>query len=265
MSKTTAAFTAADLPIDIPPEKAKAREWLATKINGQTITKFPTAPQPEAKPYKARKYEIAAANDNDPVPLCEALVRDKRLDDAAMIRRYRSLFEIAGSPETGRNVEIGQGGINFERRTSFVNGQEKDHGIRERKAQASFGNRNSISAPLQVTGGEDSLIAYMDAKVVIGRLRAAMGPLLDVFESAAIDCEALTAIGERLGFKGKQAPAAARSLVYLGVDTLRDAWRQLNAEMAAAAKEADRKVQIRRRELVDAANDNYLINNRKSA
>lgn len=261
MSKTTAAFTAVDLPIDIPPEKAKAREWLATKINGQTITKFPTAPQPEAKPYKARKYEIAAANDNDPVPLCEALVRDKRLDDAAMIRRYRSLFEIGGSPETGRNVEIGQSGINFERRTSFVNGQEKDHGIRERKAQASFGNRNSISAddipyaisvPLQVVGGEDALIAYMDAKVVIGRLRAAMGPLLDVFESAAIDCETLTSIGEGMAFKGKQASAAAKSLVYLGVDTLRDSWRQLNAEMAASAKEAERKVQVRRRELLAA-------------
>lgn len=261
MTKSTAAFTADNFPIDIPTEKVKAREWLATKMNGKPITKCPTAPQPEAQPYKKRKYEIAAANDNDPMPLCEALVRDKRPDDAKMIRRYRSLFEIAGSPETGRNVEIGQGGINFERRISFVDGYEKDHGIRERKPQTSTGNRNSISAgdiphainaPLCIAGGEDALIAYMDAKVVMGRLRASMGPLLDVFESASIDCETLTAIGERMGFKGKQSSAAAKSLIYMAVDTLRDSWRQLNTEMTAAAKEADRKVQIRRRELLAA-------------
>lgn len=261
MTKTVVAFNAADLPIDIPADKTEARNWLETKISGKPITKCPTKMPPGPKPYKARKYETAAANDNDPVPLCEALVRDKRPDDAKMVRRYRSLFEIAGSPDTGRNVEIGQGGVNFERRTSFVNGHEKDHGIRERKPQASFGNRNSISAddiphaisaPLQVAGGENALIAYIDAKVVIGHLRATLGPLLDVFESAAIDCETLTAIGERMGFKGKQASAAAKAPVYIAIDTLRDAWRNLNTVMTAAAKEADRKVQIRRRELMAA-------------
>ncbi|WOC15395.1 hypothetical protein [Pseudochrobactrum sp. MP213Fo] len=258
MTKSAADIDAADLPVTIPSEKAKAREWLSVKINGVPVTKCPPQTAPEPKPHKPRKYETAAANDNDPVPLCEALMRDKRPEDAMMIRRYRSLFEIAGSPDAGRNVEVGQGGINFERRISFVNGLEKDHGIRERKPLASTGNRNSIStddvphaisAPLCIAGGEDSIIAYMDAKVVIGRLRAALGPLLTVFEEAAIDCETLTAIGERQGFKGKQASAAAKAPIYMAVDTLRDAWRLLNKEMTAAAKEADRKVQIRRREV----------------
>lgn len=256
------------IPIDIPADKNKAREWLAKKMEGATVTRLPTKPQPEPRGWKPRERS-SPANDNEPaIPICEALVRDKRPDDAAMIRRYRYLVDVAGLPVEDIQAEVGHQGIDIARRTSFDDdGRMRDHGARiSAKVATSYGNRNTVTAddiprraqaPTVPTIGEDSIIAHMDAKAVIGPLRAAVGPLLDVFDDAAIGGMTMTRIGELRGFKGKQASAAGKALVYAAVDAVRDAWNReerLASVRSQQANDAVRKAGADR----DAANVLYF-------
>ncbi|MCR5941861.1 hypothetical protein FG152_13655 [Ochrobactrum sp. XJ1] len=244
-----------DLPREEPPApKTAVREWLASMMKGATVTKVPTVPQPEPRGWKPRERP-KAANDNEPaIPVCEALVRDKRADDAAMVRRYIMLVDVAGLPEEDVKAEVGHQGIDIARRRSFDdNGRMRDHGMRESKKVAiSRGVRNSVTAddvpnrtqaPAVPTIGEDSLIAHMDAKAILGPLRAALGPLLDVFELAALSGLTMTQIGEFRGFKGKQASAAGKALVYAAVDVVREAWNREKCLMAVQASRAEIRVQ----------------------
>lgn len=240
-----------EMPVDIPAEKAAAREWLASMMKGATVTYCPTKPQPVPKPWKPRERNSAANDNDEAIPLCEALIRDKRPDDAAMIRRYIHLVDVAGVPEVDSTPAMGEDGVDVARRISFTeSGGTIDHGIRVmRNGPISRGNRiggtsgdipMSTIAPTRLSGTEDSLIAHIDAKAILGPLRAALGPLLDVFETAALTRANLTQIGTSMGFKGKQASAAAKALVYIAVDTLREAWNRDRRLALVAAGNADR-------------------------
>jgi len=250
-------FDPDELPVDIPASKVKAREWLAEKMKGATVTKIPTVPQPEPKPWKPRRKPQAANDNQESIPLCEALIRDKRHDDAAMVLRYLMLVDVAGMPQEDVKAEIGEQGVEVARRTDFAeNGAMRDHGVRiSTKAAVSYGNRNAVTdddiprpaiAPARPTVGEDNIIAHIDAKAVLAPLRGALGPLLDVFEDALFDRRTLTQIGEARGFKGKQASAAGKALLYVAIDTLREAWNrdkrlaEVEASRAAAAVEKAR-------------------------
>lgn len=241
-----------ELPVTVPPEKQAAREWLAQQMAGEKITKIPTRPQPESKAWKPKRLEVA--NDNaESIPLCEALVRDKRHDDAALVRRYRLLVEVAGLPGMDDNVDIGSDGVEVARRTSFPDGgageELKDHGQRmTARPMLSYGTKVKVTssdipasskAPVNPSG-EDALIAHIDAKAVLGPLRAAMGPLLGSFEEAALDCLTLTEIGEARGFKGKQASAAAKALIYAAIEALSQAWSRDKRMARGAAAYAEK-------------------------
>ncbi|MBC2884319.1 hypothetical protein H7Q97_02750 [Ochrobactrum sp. CM-21-5] len=258
-----------DLPREEPPApKTAVREWLASMMKGATVTKIPTVPQPEPRGWKPRERP-KAANDNEPaIPVCEALIRDKRPDDAAMIRRYIMLVDVAGLPQEDVQAEVGHQGIDIARRRSFDdNGRMRDHGVRESKKVAiSRGVRNSVTAedvptrtqaPAVPTIGEDSIIAYMDAKAILGPLRAALGPLLDVFELAALSGLTMTQIGEYRGFKGKQASAAGKMVVYMAIDHLRDAWNRDSRLAAVQARQANDAV-LKAGDMRDAANVLYF-------
>lgn len=253
--KKTIMDTAFDLPREEPPApKTAVREWLASMMKGAHVTRLPTKPQPEPRAWKPRE-KPKAANDNEPViPVCEALVRDKRPDDAAIVRRYIMLVDVAGLPKEDVKAEVGNQGVDIARRSSFDdNGGIRDHGVRvSAKVAISRGVRNSITAddvpnrtqaPAVPTIGEDSLIAHMDAKAILGPLRAALGPLLDVFELAALSGLTMTQIGEFRGFKGKQASAAGKMAVYMAIDTLRDAWNRDSRLAAVQARQANDAVQ----------------------
>ncbi|KAB2700015.1 hypothetical protein F9K79_03645 [Ochrobactrum sp. Kaboul] len=244
-----------DLPREEPPApKTAVREWLASMTKGAHVTRLPTMPQPEPRAWKLRE-KPKAANDNEPViPVCEALVRDKRPDDAAMVRRYIMLVDVAGLPEEDVKTEIGNQGVDIARRSSFDDsGRMRDHGLRvSAKVAISRGVRNSVTAddvpnrtqaPAVPTIGEDSLIAHMDAKAILGPLRAALGPLLDVFELSALSGLTMTQIGELRGFKSKQASAAGKMAVYLAIDTLRNAWNRDSRLAAIQARQANDAVQ----------------------
>ncbi|QNQ40056.1 hypothetical protein [Brucella intermedia] len=245
-----------DLPREEPPApKTAVREWLASMMKGATVTKIPTVPQPEPRAWKPKPKPQAVNDNEEAIPLCEALVRDKRSDDAAMVRRYRYLVDVAGLPQEDAQAEVGEQGMDLARRTDFAesNGAMRDHGVRvSAKVAISYGNRNAVTtddiprrtqAPARPTIGEDSIIAHMDAKAIIGPLRAAVGPLLDVFEDAAIGGMTMTKIGELRGFKGKQASAAGKALVYAAVDVVREAWNREERLTAVQASKAEIRVQ----------------------
>jgi|GEM_PF-3444442 len=255
-SKKTIMDATFDLPREEPPApKTAVREWLASMMKGATVTKIPTVPQPEPRGWKPRERPKAANDNEEAIPLCEALVRDKRSDDAAMVRRYRHLVDVAGLPQEDVQAEVGEQGIDVARRTDLAesNGSMRDHGVRvSAKVAISYGNRNAVTmddiprrtqAPARPTIGEDSIIAHMDAKAIIGPLRAAVGPLLDVFEDAAIGGMTMTQIGEFRGFKGKQASAAGKALVYAAVDAVREAWNREERLTAVQASRAEIRVQ----------------------
>ncbi|MEP7457076.1 hypothetical protein [Phyllobacterium sp. SB3] len=241
-----------EVPVTVPPEKQALREWLAPQMVGAKITKIPTRPQPEPKAWKPKRLEVA--NDNkESVPLCEALIRDKRHDDATLVRRYRLLVEVAGLPGMDDNVDVGRDGVEIARRTSFPDGgageELKDHGQRiTARPMLSYGTKVKVTssdipasskAPVNLSGSEDALIAHIDAKAVLGPLRAAMGPLLETFEDAALDCLTLTEIGEARGFKGKQASAAAKALIYAAIEALSHAWTCDKRRARGAAEYAE--------------------------
>lgn len=241
------------VPLDIPAEKAAARDWLATQMEGAPITKIPTRPESKPRPWKPKPKPQAANDNQESIPICEALVRDKRHDDADMIRRYRLLVDVAGLPEEEIKTEVGNQGIDVARRTDFAeNGVMRDHGVRvSAKVAISRGVRNTITAddiprpasvPARPTIGEDNIIAHIDTKAILGPLRAALGPLLDVFELAALSDLTMTAIGELRGFKGKQASAAGKMAVYMAVDTLREAWNREKRVAGVKARQADETV-----------------------
>lgn len=244
-----------DLPREEPPTpKTAVRERLASMMKGATVTKIPSVPQPEPRGWKPRERP-KAANDNEPaIPVCEALIRDKRPDDAAMVRRYIMLVDVAGLPQEDVQAEVGHQGIDIARRRSFDdNGRMRDHGVRESKKVAiSRGVRTTITsddvpsraqAPAVPTIGEDNIIAFMDAKAILGPLRAALGPLLDVFELAALTGLTMTQIGELRGLKGKPASGAGKMVVYMAIDTLRDAWNRDNRLAAVQARQANDALQ----------------------
>lgn len=239
-----------DMPREEPPApKTAVREWLTEMMKGAHVTKIPTIPQPEPRGWKPRERP-KAANDNEPaIPVCEALIRDKRPDDAAMVRRYIMLVDVAGLPQEDVQAEVGHQGIDIARRRTFDdNGRMQDHGVRESKKVAiSRGVRTTITsddvpsraqAPAVPTIGEDNIIAFMDAKAILGPLRAALGPLLDVFELAALSGLTMTQIGELQGLKGKPASGAGKMVVYMAIDTLRDSWNRYSRLAAVQARQA---------------------------
>ena len=219
-----------------------------------------------------------AANDNhEPLPLITALVRDGRDDEVAIIRRYRYLADVVGTSPFGDTVMAGTGdGVEVAVRTGFPDqarevaeaadgnwkslpeGDLVQHEVRQTtKQKLSFGSRckpandNSASAavPLSLGYGEDAMIARMDGEPILRQLRAALGPLLGVFEDAALDGATFTAIGEARGYSGKQASAAGRALVYAGVDVVSTTLCDIDKRRKDSARSAHEAVKRRRAEL----------------
>jgi len=142
--------------------------------------------------------------------------------------------------------------MEVDRRISFnASGNEKDHGVRMTVARSTDGEKVSAASddgqhparsPAHAPRSEDNIIAHIDAKAFLGPIRAAMGPLLDVFEDALFDRRTLTEIGEKRGFRGKQASAAGKAILYMSIDTLRDVWNRESRIAGIRATQAQAKV-----------------------
>lgn len=111
----------------IPSAKALARRELADLMaSAPAITVCRYRPPRGPNKWKPRKY--AAANDNDaaPLPIIEALRRDRRHDDIPWIIRYRLLCEVVGTSPYDDELDISDEGISIENRSLHVSGKNFD-------------------------------------------------------------------------------------------------------------------------------------------
>lgn len=258
------AFNDNDMPTEIPTDKRAARAWLEEEMQRRSIpvTRLPMLLPEPLEPEEAPVLKRRAANDNAPKdwPLYEALKRDLRTDMADLVQRDRWLVECAAVSPYCDAVDSGGNGIASARETGFKKrtvekaaaagwkdedgnlmaevpkGEIRDHGLRvvakngvngtgSKAVQASdktpgYGRMAPISR-----GNEADIVASIDARSILGELRAALGPLLGVYEEACLQSLTFTEMGKRRGFTGKQASAAGRALAYAAVDALAEAWR----------------------------------------
>ncbi len=266
------------LPNEIPADKKEARAFLREALAASSVPI--TVLSPSQRPVqRAWKPLPRAANDNrEPVswPLLDKLRRDGQHDDAEMIEHYRGLVAIMqANPLQGQDTSKAADGLEVEERSTITDkdvdeaaanewsvdkvggGDLVQKGTRQlSKFSGSSGQAKQAGEKtvvrmrcMGVRFNERVLIAQIDLREVLPRLRRAMGPLVAPFEDAVLGGLTLGEIGEARHFKGKQAEAAGKALVYAALDAVREEWIAIKAEQRAAEEQADRNVERRRAEL----------------
>lgn len=267
-----------EIPTTIPTEKAEAREWLAAKMStsGVTIKVLKPKGAPKPKAWKPTKQPANSNQEPRHWPLIEKLHRDGRQEDAELVERYYGLVALmALEPLQGQDPSRHADGLVFETRSSIDDedvdeaaakgwpskkvpgGELKFH--EERRLTKSPGTASQAKAtddktvtemqPLGMRFNERALIAQIDMRGVLPRLRQAMGPLVPPFERAALGGATFRTIGEDWHFKGKQAEAVGKALVMIALNALSNEWADIRREVHAAEAQADLNVERRRREL----------------
>lgn len=222
-----------------------------------------------------------AANDNESFPLLKALRSEGRADDVALVLRYRALAAVvAAQPLQGAVATSGDGFV-VARNSSLTGVDAVDAAAakrwpgdhvkggeianketkRVRKGAAGSAGRQvraatdedpaPTAAPLSRRFSPDLLLAQIDAKPVLGDLRAALGPLLDYFEDAVLGGLTLAAIGAKAGAGTQKAGAVGRAFVEQAIGVLRDTWRLIDIRAAKRAADADRAVLRKRAEIAE--------------
>jgi hypothetical protein len=172
-----------------------------------------------------------AANDNENSPLLKALRTDKRDSDVAMVQRYRKLVQDCLAEIRGQAIE---GDMYPARRLDLDGNVFKGDIVLKAGRHAALPaadpsiETRKLSKPIpKKWEGDRAINNAIDARAVIAELRASLGPLVDVFEDAALGSTTLEKIGERRGVKVK-AGIAGKAIVYFAVDTLAQAWDALD-------------------------------------
>ncbi|MCD1642461.1 hypothetical protein [Aurantimonas coralicida] len=137
------------------------------------------------------------------------------------------------------------------RRAVAVNVEKYDRPAEEYTPVTGFG---SLARPFN----DSLLMAQIDARPVLGELRASLGPLLDDFEDAVLGGKTLGQIGTAHGIGiGSKPEGAGRALVFKALATIEATWRDIDRRAHAAARQAEAKALARRDELA-AARADYL-------
>lgn len=266
------------IPTTIPAEKAAARDWLAAKVSGSGVTVKVLKPKAAPKP-RAWKPSKRPANTNREIrhwPLIEKLHRDGRGEDAELVEQYHGLVALmALEPLQGQDPSFQGDGLNIEHRSSIKEDDVDDAAAAGWKSEKVAGGNIVYKGERQLTKApgtasqarqtddktvvvmrdmglrfnERNLIAQIDMRGVLPRLRQAMGPLVPAFERAALGGATFRGIGEDHHFKGKQAEAVGKALVMIALNALRNEWADIRREARAAEEQAERNVERRRREL----------------
>jgi hypothetical protein len=162
-------------------------------------------------------------------------------------RRMRGVEEVNEAASKGFKGKLVPGGeVVYERRVRKSDGAYDIPAKRVLPAEVSddgttIGGRTES---LHIKLNEDTLADYIDSKPRLEKIRAALGPLLEPVEDAVLGGQTLEKIGKDQGMVGREAISAGKALVYRGLTVL-DGY--LGAQKHVAA------------------NDNYLIENRKIA
>ncbi|CUW87451.1 conserved hypothetical protein [Agrobacterium fabacearum S56] len=264
--------------IHISAEKKAAREELAVAMRNSsakiTVCKPKNAPvEREWKP--TWKPTRKPANDNRELiswPLLDKLKRDGMHEHAETVEHYCGLVALMeANPLQGQNPVRSDGFVYEERSTindddiddaaaakwpsDQVNGGDLERkGIRERDKAPGTASRARqtdektvvVMRDMAVKFDERVLIAQIDNRNTLPRLRAALGPLVSPFEDAVLGGSTFGAIGEARHYKGKQAEAAGKVLVMTALDALIAEWSRIREEQQRAEDLADANVERRR-------------------
>lgn len=262
-----------------PEERAAARRRAEAKAEEER-----KAIRRMARRIKKRQNigdpDCVQSRDED-FPLLAVLRRDRRPDLIATVVAYRKLVALCeAEPLKGQAYGDGSAnGINVERRSTLRDGVaevdevakagfkstmvpggeiayrselKRDQGAYDlppRRVLAAEVNEDGTpvggkTESLHIKINEDTLADYIDRKPILGKIRAALGPLLDPVEDALLGGQTFQAIGERDGFSGPQARSVGNALVMRGLSVVDG--------FLGAKKRAPE-------------NDNYLIEHRKIA
>lgn len=201
-----------------------------------------------------------AANDNQGWPLAEQLRRDGNEVLLHVAERYRTVYDAAKfeprlvgtvpdefwSPEQNHaiNRETGKLKVNGQKRSKTAAATPSDDGTFKAVAVTDEAwaemvengpvtfSRRPVSPTMRKWTGDNALIAAIDARPMLRRLQAALGPLLDPFEDAVIGSLTLTEIG-RAGGVGQHAAGAGKFAVMLGLEAVQREFHQIDREAAA--------------------------------
>lgn len=267
------------VPTSTSPDKAAARQELAVAMAATNVritvcaSKAPPGP-PVWKPSKRKP-----ANDNRERlswPLIEKLRRDGLHDHAEMVERYYGLVALMEANPLQGQDPTRTDGLCYEVRSTITDGDvdkaaengwptasipggDLQHkGVRERSKAPGTASRAKQADDKTVVATQDMsvrfdervLIAQIDNRDTLPRLRNAMGPLVGPFEDAVLGGATFGDIGEARHFKGKQAEAVGKALVMTALDTVFNEWARIAYETRKAEERAERNVERRRTQLV---------------
>lgn len=266
------------VPSGIPADKAAARRQLAVAMSNAAVSITVCPPKEAPKPKQWQPSKRKPANSNRELkswPLIEKLRRDGRDDLAYFVEVYYGLVALMeANPLQGQDPTRSDGLFYEERST--INSDDVDDaadkdwpsdevpggdlerkGIRERvrapgtasRARLADEKTVTIMRDMSVRFDERALIAQIDNRDTLPRLRRAMGPLVAPFESAVLGGATFGSIGEARHFNGKQAEAAGKVLVMTALEVASNEWLLICRERLKAEDQAERNVERYRAEL----------------
>ena len=235
-------------------------------------------PQDAPEPKRWTPSKRKAANDNRELlswPLLAYLHRQGRRDDAEIVENYYGLVALMEAEPLQGQAPTRSDGLTHEARSSidkdavdkaaaagWPSGNVPNGSIcykEERqlvkapggssRARPTDEDTKTVMRPMALRFTERTLIAQIDMRGVLPRLRAALGPLVAPFEDAVLGGMTFGSLGEARHFKGKQAEAAGKALVMAAIDAVTNEWAKINYERRKAAEQAERNVDRRRAEL----------------
>lgn len=260
--------------IHISAEKKAAREELAIAMQNSSV-KITVCKPKNAPVEREWKPTRKPANDNRELiswPLLDKLKRDGLHEHADTVEHYYGLVALMeANPLQGQNPVRSDGFVYEERSTindddvddaaaakwpsdQVKGGDLERKGIRERDKAPGTASRARqtdektvvVMRDMAVKFDERVLIAQIDNRNTLPRLRAALGPLVSPFEDAVLGGSTFGAIGEARHYKGKQAEAAGKVLVMTALDTVIAEWSRIREEQRRSEDQADANVERRR-------------------
>ncbi len=260
--------------LHISAEKKAAREELAVAM-AVTSVKITVCKPKNAPVEREWKPKRRPANDNRELvswPLLDKLKRDGLHEHAEIVEQYYGLVALMeANPLQGQSPSQADGLHAAERSTindddiedaaakdwpsDHVKGGDLERkGIRERDKAPGTASRARqtdektivVMRDMAIKFSERVLIAQIDNRDTLPRLRVALGPLVSPFEDAVLGGSTFGAIGEARHYKGKQAEAAGKVLVMTALHTVINEWASIRAERQRAEDQAEANVERRR-------------------
>lgn len=185
-----------------------------------------------ARASYGRDWDGKAENDNINWPVGKALLAEGNTELLKYAMRYRQIYDMAKS-----EVAIGfRGTPSPEMRLVHKNQMDESTGkirysgelvlrrsspneIPATRSTPTNADSKKNAAPVpKPWNGDMEIINAIDARVLLGRMQARLGPIQEPFEMAVVDCATLEQVGNAAGIANRAgAMGAGRALVHVGL------------------------------------------------